>query len=70
MADDAREQWAYAEVAQYLGVQPTTVASYRKRGQMPEPDGQLGGRWWWWSDTITAWAATRRPITNRARMSH
>lgn len=45
-------------------------ASYRKRGQMPEPDGQLGGRWWWWSDTITAWAATRRPITNRARMSH
>ena len=62
-----RMQWTSRQVAEYLGVARDTVNTYRHRGYMPPPDGKLGTSYWWWSDTITAWATTRRAGTNRDR---
>ena len=49
------EQWSAAEVADYLGVVPSTVTAYKSRGQMPRPDGQTGRTPWWRPETIRAW---------------
>lgn len=56
----AREQWTVPDVATHIKVEPSTVTSYRARGQMPEPDGYMGRTPWWWADTIRAWHESRR----------
>lgn len=50
-----REQWTVAEVAAYLGVQPSTATAYLARQQMPAPDGRMGRTPWWYANTIRAW---------------
>lgn len=57
--DPNAEYWATSEVAQYLGVQLGTVATYRRRGQMPAPDITVGGRPAWRPATIREWHANR-----------
>jgi len=39
--DAGSEWWTTSDVAAYLGVRVATVTNYRKRGQMPAPDGRL-----------------------------
>lgn len=56
---DDETRWFAAEVAAHLGVAPATLYAYRARGQMPEPDGQLGRSPWWRPHTITTWHASR-----------
>lgn len=49
------------EIAERLGVTQNLVATWRKRGQLPEPAGSVGGRpAWWWHD-IEAWDQAGRP---------
>lgn len=47
--------WAVEDVARHLGVVPKTIHAYRARGQMPDPDGQVGRTPWWHASTIRAW---------------
>ena len=57
-------QWSVGEVAEYLGVQRSTVRAYAARQQMPAPDGRIGATPWWHSTTVTAWRAPHRgPVT-------
>jgi hypothetical protein len=44
------------EVAEHLGVFPATVAQWRQRGLLPDPDWTVGGRPAWRLGTILAWA--------------
>lgn len=60
-------QWSIADVATHIGVRPVTVRAYVARGQMPEPDGTVGGSPWWHPETITTWHAARRGQGWRAR---
>ena len=65
MPDDDRlpladaDWWTTADVAAYRGVQVGTISAYRQRGQMPGPDGWIGGRPAWRPDTITTWKPGR-----------
>ena len=52
-------QWSVGEVAEYLGVQRSTVRAYVARGEMPEPDGRVWRTPWWWDGTIIAWQQAR-----------
>ena len=47
--------WTTSDVAAYLGLQVGTVSSYRKRGQMPEPDMTLGRTHVWKPVRIIEW---------------
>lgn len=55
---DGTEWWDTAAVADYLGIQPDTVAAYRARGQMPEPTN-FGRTPMWRRDVIETWQASR-----------
>lgn len=59
LPDDLR-QLSVAEVAEIAKVKPSTIASYRHRGQMPPADGKIGNSWWWWSTTIDRWLQERQ----------
>jgi predicted DNA-binding transcriptional regulator AlpA len=52
--------WTVDQVAAYLGVGPSTVTSYRARGQMPAPDRYFGRTPVWRAETIREWHS-RRP---------
>ncbi|NED97129.1 MarR family transcriptional regulator [Phytoactinopolyspora alkaliphila] len=54
------EIWDMARVAEHLGVQKSTVASYLYRNQMPRPDYWPSVGPLWWPSTIIAWSE-RRP---------
>ncbi|MGA5425269.1 helix-turn-helix transcriptional regulator [Streptomyces koyangensis] len=54
-----RDLWSYREIAAHIGVQPDTVRSYRKNGQLPPPDLTHSGRPYWHADTIRHWVAGR-----------
>jgi len=50
------EWWGTTDVAEYLGLKPATISSYRGRGQMPEQDMMVSGIPMWRPATIRAWA--------------
>jgi DNA-binding XRE family transcriptional regulator len=56
---DQVDYWTTAEVADYLGVHPGTVSSYRAREQMPPPDHRFGRTLVWRPETIRQWAELR-----------
>lgn len=57
--------WAVDDAAAFLGVKPTTVHSYRRRGgTFPEPDGYVGTTPWWKPERVIAWRDAR-PSRNR-----
>jgi uncharacterized protein DUF664 len=45
--DPEAEWWTMSDVAAYVHVQVSTVANYRKRGQMPAPDATVGRTHMW-----------------------
>ncbi|MFI7212929.1 helix-turn-helix domain-containing protein [Micromonospora maritima] len=53
--DPEAEWWTTSDVAAYLGVRVGTVATYRKRGQMPAPDLTLGRTHVWRPAHIVTW---------------
>ncbi len=53
--DPKAKWWLAADVAAYLGVTPSTVHSYRHRGQMPEPDEVIGRTPVWSPRRIIEW---------------
>jgi 8-oxo-dGTP pyrophosphatase MutT (NUDIX family) len=58
--DPEAEWWTTKDVAAYLGIEPAAVSSYRKRGQMPEPDQTIGTRTHVWKPArITTWQESR-----------
>jgi hypothetical protein len=57
--DPKVEWWTTSDVAQYLGVRVATVSSYRKRGQMPEPDLTVGRTHMWRPVRIVEWHKVR-----------
>lgn len=57
--DPSAEWWTTSEVAAYLGLRVATVSSYRRRGQMPEPDMTLGRTHVWRPSKITDWHEKR-----------
>lgn len=59
MSTDPVDMMTTQDVADFLDVAESTVRSYHARGQMPDPDGQLGRTPWWSADTITEWEAQR-----------
>lgn len=67
--DPGAEWWTTSDVAAYLGVRVGTVATYRKRGQMPAPDLTLGRTHVWRPAHIVSWHEARpRPgVGGRSR---
>jgi len=57
--DADADWWVTADVAAYLGVTTTTVASYRHRQQMPDPDRVIGRTPVWRPATIIEWHELR-----------
>ena len=53
--DSRAEWWTTSDVAAYLGLRVGTVSSYRKRGQMPEPDMTVGRTHVWKPARIIEW---------------
>lgn len=49
------------ELAEYLGVKPATIWSYRSRGKLPHPDMTIGGSPYWYHATIRDWIKNGRP---------
>ena len=43
------------EIAEWLGVTPSTIYAYNSRGQMPEPDARYGATNLWKESTIRQW---------------
>ena len=57
--DSTAEWWVPEDVAAYLDVTSKTVASYKARGQMPEPDRLFGRTPAWRPATIIEWNELR-----------
>lgn len=57
--DPGSEWWTTSDVARFLGVRVATVSTYRKRGQMPEPDLVVGRTPAWKPQRIIVWHAGR-----------
>jgi len=58
--DPDADWWSIEDIATYLGVAPSTVSSYRSRGQMPAAERHFARTPVWRPATITAWHAQRR----------
>jgi hypothetical protein len=55
------ERWTVAEIAERLGIEPSTWRAYVAREQAPKPDGRYDRRTpWWHARTIQEWQASRR----------
>lgn len=54
-------------VSRLLGIAVGSVARYRSRGDLPEPDVMLGRSPGWYAATIRDWQATRPGRTGRPR---
>ena len=52
-------QLSVGEIADALGIKPTTVSNYATRGYMPTPDGYVGRTPWWWESTVREWVSNR-----------
>jgi hypothetical protein len=51
------------QIAELLGVTPSTISAYKSRGQMPPPDKEYGRTPLWSYDTITKWRGEiRTPV--------
>ncbi|BEL10319.1 hypothetical protein Q0Z83_085100 [Actinoplanes sichuanensis] len=58
--DPEAEWWTTKDVAAYLGIAVAAVSSYRRRGQMPEPDKTIGTRTHLWKPArIIDWHGSR-----------
>lgn len=57
--DPAAEWWTTTDVATYLGVNVSTVSTYRSRGQMPAPEQRFGRTWLWRPKTVIEWHENR-----------
>ena len=57
--DESAEWWTTQDVAAYINVGLPTVSTYRKRGQMPEPDQTVGRTHMWKPARIIAWHKSR-----------
>jgi hypothetical protein len=57
--DPRADWWVPDDVAAYLGVSASTVASYKSRGQMPEPERHFGRTPVWRPQTIIDWHDNR-----------
>ncbi|TDC35724.1 MarR family transcriptional regulator [Micromonospora sp. KC213] len=51
--------WTTGDVAAFLGVRPSTVSHYWRRGQMPAPDQTVGRTHMWRPARVRAWHAER-----------
>ena len=51
------DAWGPQEVAAHLGVATATVAKWRQRGVIPQPESIVSGVPLWTSSTIQTWAA-------------
>lgn len=47
------------QVAELVGVKPSTISAYHARKQMPEPDRVFGRTPLWSQTTIQLWRTTR-----------
>jgi hypothetical protein len=54
MADETADYWTIDDIAEYWGVAPQTIRTYRsrKRGELPEPDTKFGRSPVWKPATI------------------
>ena len=61
LAELPDDWWGSEDVANYLGVQPSSVRAYVARGQMPEPDKLIGRKRirLWKPETIKTWHQSR-----------
>jgi predicted DNA-binding transcriptional regulator AlpA len=57
--DPDADWWVPEDVAAYLGVTTKTVASYKARDQMPEPDRMFGRTPAWRPSRIIEWHEQR-----------
>ena len=47
------------DIARFAGVSPATIATYRRRGELPEPQAVLGRTPLWSRPVVHHWLATR-----------
>jgi predicted site-specific integrase-resolvase len=61
---DTEQVWTTKEIADYIGVEPSTVRTYNKRGFLPKPTSYVGRTPVWTALTIKDWHA-KRPYVNK-----
>lgn len=67
MTDYQRPFWlTYDDIAKEIGVKVTSVRRYRRRGDIPEPDGYFGATPYWNYDTIDDWKDNRGSRTRKS----
>lgn len=48
-----------ADIAARVGVEPSTIRTYRSQGRLPEPDAMTGPTPGWLPATVDAWVKNR-----------
>ena len=59
MSTPATDWWTTRDVAEYLGVKPSTIRAYKARSEMPQPDRRMGPLWLWRPSVIREWREGR-----------
>lgn len=48
-----------ADIAERVGVEASTIRTYRSQGRLPEPDAMTGPTPGWLPETVDEWMAAR-----------
>lgn len=60
MTDKEANRLTYEDIAKKLEVKTASVRTYRKRGDLPQPDGHFGRTPYWDSETIDKYIIEKR----------
>ena len=61
MADMKR--YTTSDIAEAVGVRPSTIRAYHSREQMPAPTGYIGTTPYWDAEDIEPWIEDRKKVT-------
>ena len=60
------KRYTTSDIAEAVGVRPSTIRAYHSREQMPKPTGHVGATPYWEPKDIEPWIRERRgPWTHR-----
>jgi hypothetical protein len=59
------KRYTTSDIAEAVGVRPSTIRAYHSRGQMPPPTGHVGATPYWEPKDIEPWIKERNSTVKR-----